>query len=473
MTQQEVADKLNVSNKTLSSWENGRTMPDISYLPAIADLYGITVDELLRFNPEEADSNKEKSVPDENTQQKTNYFAKTIPVCDALIFCGLLFLLSCILFLYSGAPFWLDVLIAVLSLCGIAATTVYLIYWDYTTVNSRTNGEFVATVKLRTAKILFIASMPFLLAATVIIIVFFATNVHDYSVNVGNVKVTYQVVRAHLITFAINAAIFAGYFTAAMIIRIKILNGYVGKECETVKNHNSALLKKICLYSLIPIVAAVICTGVLCGTRFTSTKTYLTADGADELINEMQTICIAEQDTDEYTVKIDITDTDEKRIFYVKKGDYNMTDGEYLLNFPEYGLVGADYDLGNGFTGKVNAAREWLVFVTDAKDEHVQFSSMVFKEYAFTDEAGNERIAVNVSHTFDLNEKATSNANAFCLGDKSFGVKFDESSETYSFYREQACRYVQTAIYVLIFTAVATVAADTVIYFLKRTKYEI
>lgn len=48
MTQQDAADRLGVSNKTVSSWETGASSPDISLLPAIAELYGVTCDELLR-----------------------------------------------------------------------------------------------------------------------------------------------------------------------------------------------------------------------------------------------------------------------------------------------------------------------------------------------------------------------------------------------------------------------------------------
>lgn len=47
-TQQEVADKLGISNRTLSGWERGAALPDILLLPALADLYGVTVDEILR-----------------------------------------------------------------------------------------------------------------------------------------------------------------------------------------------------------------------------------------------------------------------------------------------------------------------------------------------------------------------------------------------------------------------------------------
>ena len=46
-TQQEVADNLSVSNRTVSAWERGSALPDILLLPAIAELYGVTTDEIL------------------------------------------------------------------------------------------------------------------------------------------------------------------------------------------------------------------------------------------------------------------------------------------------------------------------------------------------------------------------------------------------------------------------------------------
>lgn len=47
MTQQDVADRLGVSNKTISKWESGGGFPDIVILPALAELYGVSADELL------------------------------------------------------------------------------------------------------------------------------------------------------------------------------------------------------------------------------------------------------------------------------------------------------------------------------------------------------------------------------------------------------------------------------------------
>ena len=48
MTQQELADILNVSNKTVSKWERDESYPDITLIPVIADLFHVTADEILR-----------------------------------------------------------------------------------------------------------------------------------------------------------------------------------------------------------------------------------------------------------------------------------------------------------------------------------------------------------------------------------------------------------------------------------------
>ncbi len=48
MTQATLADKLNISNRTVSKWENGDGFPDITILPELAEILGVTVDELLK-----------------------------------------------------------------------------------------------------------------------------------------------------------------------------------------------------------------------------------------------------------------------------------------------------------------------------------------------------------------------------------------------------------------------------------------
>lgn len=48
LTQKELAEQLNVSDKAVSRWERDECAPDLSLIPVIADIFGITSDELLR-----------------------------------------------------------------------------------------------------------------------------------------------------------------------------------------------------------------------------------------------------------------------------------------------------------------------------------------------------------------------------------------------------------------------------------------
>ncbi|MBE6655227.1 MAG: helix-turn-helix transcriptional regulator [Ruminococcaceae bacterium] len=48
LTQRELADKLSISDKAVSRWERDETAPDLSLIPAIAEIFGVTSDELLR-----------------------------------------------------------------------------------------------------------------------------------------------------------------------------------------------------------------------------------------------------------------------------------------------------------------------------------------------------------------------------------------------------------------------------------------
>ena len=53
LTQEELAGKLGVSSQAVSKWENDASCPDISLLPQLCKLLGITTDELLTGNTNE------------------------------------------------------------------------------------------------------------------------------------------------------------------------------------------------------------------------------------------------------------------------------------------------------------------------------------------------------------------------------------------------------------------------------------
>jgi len=47
LTQSQLAQKLNISDKTVSRWENGLGYPEITQFPVLSELFGVTVDYLM------------------------------------------------------------------------------------------------------------------------------------------------------------------------------------------------------------------------------------------------------------------------------------------------------------------------------------------------------------------------------------------------------------------------------------------
>ena len=56
MTQEQLGDRLGVNSRSVSRWENGHGMPDISLLLELADVLGVTVQELLEGSRREIES---------------------------------------------------------------------------------------------------------------------------------------------------------------------------------------------------------------------------------------------------------------------------------------------------------------------------------------------------------------------------------------------------------------------------------
>ena len=60
VTQEDVAKNLSISNKTISKWENGASMPDLPMLIELSKYYGVTTDVLLGLSNDQKQSTKEK-----------------------------------------------------------------------------------------------------------------------------------------------------------------------------------------------------------------------------------------------------------------------------------------------------------------------------------------------------------------------------------------------------------------------------
>lgn len=88
MTQKDLAEQLNVSDKTVSRWERDEGTPDLAMIPVIAEIFGVTCDELLRgerkspaerklISEQELDS-EEKEVTAKGEKQRQRLLKLTI-----------------------------------------------------------------------------------------------------------------------------------------------------------------------------------------------------------------------------------------------------------------------------------------------------------------------------------------------------------------------------------------------------------
>lgn len=104
LTQAELAEKLNYSDKSVSKWERGESIPDLFVLKQIADFYGVKIDELI-------------SVPKNEKPKLSKIISKKrLITCSCAV--GLVWLIAtcCFVFLGINIPSlkdtWLSFLIA-------------------------------------------------------------------------------------------------------------------------------------------------------------------------------------------------------------------------------------------------------------------------------------------------------------------------------------------------------------------------
>ena len=53
LTQEDVADKVGVSRQAVAKWESGETVPDLDKCRLLAEVFGVTLDDLANFEPDE------------------------------------------------------------------------------------------------------------------------------------------------------------------------------------------------------------------------------------------------------------------------------------------------------------------------------------------------------------------------------------------------------------------------------------
>ena len=119
LTQMQLSEKLNITDKAISKWERGLAMPDSSIMLELCDILSISVNELLsgeRINMENSNQKNEQILLDmaKELEQKNKTIWKSMWAIMTVSLIGLIGGLAIIAFLMPEGP-WM--VVAILALC--------------------------------------------------------------------------------------------------------------------------------------------------------------------------------------------------------------------------------------------------------------------------------------------------------------------------------------------------------------------
>ncbi|MDD6038756.1 MAG: helix-turn-helix transcriptional regulator [bacterium] len=123
LTQEQLAERFQVSDRTVSRWENGRNMPDLSLLVEMADFYDVDIRELIDGERKSGKMNQEEKetllkVAD-YTENERNLLMHRVCIVSVVGFIGLI---AALIFESRGLGSRSDFLMTIESMCfGVAA----------------------------------------------------------------------------------------------------------------------------------------------------------------------------------------------------------------------------------------------------------------------------------------------------------------------------------------------------------------
>ena len=128
MTQSELAEKLNVTDRSVSNWENGRNMPDLSLFKPICDELGVTINELLsgeRLKKEKYQEKFEENIINtiDYSTRKINFVRNNLGI--VLVIIGILLSFTAMTMFVSESSWGsiYSVLGSIISLIGVSKLT--------------------------------------------------------------------------------------------------------------------------------------------------------------------------------------------------------------------------------------------------------------------------------------------------------------------------------------------------------------
>lgn len=142
LSQEEVADKLNVTRQTVSKWETDQSTPDFDKISPLCNLYGISADELLNGKKTEQVDNENDVYIDESSVRRN----KAIGISRAV----LLYFVAVAWIIISIPALRINPIISVgifLLICGIATYLIIYTGIVYKTKKVKEESKENSTVK--------------------------------------------------------------------------------------------------------------------------------------------------------------------------------------------------------------------------------------------------------------------------------------------------------------------------------------
>ncbi len=450
-TQSEIAEKLNISDRTLSSWETDRTMPDLLLLPALADLYGVTVDEILRGERSEKSGNtisKNALI----AARKNNYgkfISQSTLIAGIAIIGSFILLLTSVILPFTVSPLWLDILLGVFGGVSIVVSLVLLFYFEY---RLRIKEGIILKEDLtQENKQLLLSSKRKIISFTLIISLILALVVF---ILVMELIFLWLYLLPFILLIIYSVTGLALFIFSLIYRKVNIINLGTEEQIGVLKTNRKYALKVYGLGTIPAVVLLLICTVCCIFLQVTETA-YFESKDFNAFRDNTQTLTFNQGDT---------------AVNY-----YNYSAGDYVLQFPENPQEDTFYELNeNGIYGKKAVKNAWNLYYK-YNDEYRDIKTVLIMKLN-----GNEFVNVRYSRFFNFvlnsgddyysynNVKLTINEKFW--GEQEIQESFKYKKGKYGFYEWVYNDYTSFMLVITLVSVYATYFITTVIYFVKQKK---
>lgn len=337
LTQRELAEKLGISDKAVSRWERDETAPDLSLIPAIAEIFRVTSDELLRgeragekdVSPEKQAEKTEKQIKNLLKNVRTRFFTKTL-ICMLIATIGLLAAMIC------NCVFFRKDLGFIVALIFLATSLILGIIFSHLSYTSIDDDEITSEDLPQTRK--YIIKNTFKLIRFITCVLAFCLPLFSEGLSVGNIFVRTDEWILYGTMFLLCALLLC-FFASIALDRIAESKGiYSAEEVEKAKRSKKkriflapalSLSKVFVPVILFTIIAHLVCLSIF-NVDFFLDKKGTKWHSVDDFIKFMETP----------------TESAKEDVFYPTRDLYNNYD-EYvcsytLLNLSVYKIETSD-----------------------------------------------------------------------------------------------------------------------------------